>query len=64
MSAAAAAPEPVIDIVALSPSGTAVVVSCPFCGGRHLHGWPAGDANVGRRVPHCGRGSYVVQGTR
>lgn len=32
-----------------------VVVRCPFCGCRHVHGWPASDGNTlsTSRVSHC-----------
>lgn len=35
---------------------TLTVVSCPHCGGRHVHG--VGD---GPRIAHCGGGSYDLR---
>jgi hypothetical protein len=26
---------------------------CPYCRQRHLHGWPYGEASIGRRASHC-----------
>lgn len=43
-----------------------VVIRCPFCSGRHTHGWPYGAVGIGSRVAHCaprptdGPGTYVV----
>jgi len=43
-----------------------VVIGCPWCGRRHVHGWPPGHDSVGHRVSHCGPGGasgggyYVV----
>jgi hypothetical protein len=38
-----------------------VVVRCPFCGGRHIHGWPLDEtSSVGLRRSHCGAGDYCV----
>jgi hypothetical protein len=35
-----------------------LIVRCPFCGSRHVHG--AGGGN-GLRAAHCGGHSYVIQ---
>jgi hypothetical protein len=34
----------------LSPSGSQIIVTCPYCGEQHFHG-AAGD--YGHRAPHC-----------
>lgn len=45
-----------------------VHIHCPYCFGRHSHGWPseAGDAAPGHRVSHCGGndGYYICAPTR
>jgi hypothetical protein len=33
-------------------------VTCPYCGGRHVHGPPGGT-----RLAHCGRGEYYLRPT-
>lgn len=30
-----------------------VLVDCPFCGRRHVHGWPWGSESIGSRLSHC-----------
>jgi hypothetical protein len=38
------------------PAGTGnrqVTIRCPFCRRLHFHGWPAGDPEIGHRLPHC-----------
>lgn len=30
-----------------------VQIRCPFCRGKHEHGWPNGQEQPGLRVPHC-----------
>jgi hypothetical protein len=36
-----------------SKTPTFLVLLCPYCGQRHLHGWPGGDATKFRVSP-CG----------
>lgn len=38
-------------------TGVSVIVKCPFCDGRHCHGY-GGDADGGIRVSHCHSGQY------
>jgi len=42
--------------------GRTVVIDCPHCRKRHVHGFPFGDAAPGWRNAHCGRGrrSYFI----
>ena len=34
-----------------------VIVACPYCRRKHVHGWPPeyADSDVGPRVAHCHR---------
>jgi len=36
----------------------ALVVRCPFCHSRHLHGWDPDIQDSGTRVAHCWGGIY------
>jgi len=42
-----------------------VIIRCPHCRKRHVHGWPDGTS-LGHRVAHChdrkpeGRGGYYI----
>lgn len=41
--------------------GRTVVIDCPHCRKRHVHGWPFGDAAPGWRNAHCSpRRSYFI----
>ena len=33
-----------------------VVIKCPHCGKRHVHGWPLDHTEIGSRVAHCSAG--------
>jgi hypothetical protein len=58
---------PVVDVLRVTPTrdgNRTVTIRCPWCGRRHVHGLPAGNATVGHRVSHCARDvahlGYVV----
>lgn len=38
-----------------------VIVICPLCHRRHMHGWPYDQPDVGSRVADCRLGHYVVR---
>jgi hypothetical protein len=40
--------------VTISPKGVrSVTVECPYCGRKHVHGWPVGEPQPGPRISHC-----------
>lgn len=39
------------------PGAYLVTIQCPYCDREHTHGLPVGDATVGHRHSHCGRGN-------
>jgi hypothetical protein len=56
---------PVPGGVEVNDPGTGAViltVACPFCGGRHRHGYVPGDRDLGatERTAGCGLGSYAL----
>jgi hypothetical protein len=61
----AGAEVPVVVAVAVVPVKATRLVKliCPFCGKRHIHGWPYHHGDVGSRLSHCldgGKPYYVV----
>lgn len=57
----------VAPVVRVTPTKTTrlIVVTCPFCGRPHTHGWPYGGGDPGHRVAHCVgaglAGSYLIE---